>query len=406
MRAEVGQSDRAQSDSAQTIASPSGSYPGDVLDRIQRLGVACALGLMLVACASVPPPSTSVVPAGPTDLLGRVQKIQISEDDTLIDLARQHDLGYLELVTANPGVDPWLPGAREVLLPTSFVLPSGKRQGVVINLASMRLFLFREGEPPRSFPIGVSRDGWQTPLGETKVVRKKEGPTWYPGTTARVDYADLGPVVPPGPDNPLGTHAIYLGWPAILIHGTNEPYGIGRRVSRGCIRLYPEDIVQLYPLVDKGMPVRVINEPILIGWLDGQLYLEAHLTMDQSGELEENDTYQPVAAPKDLRERVLAAAGSAADRLDWDRVDMAVRERMGVPVRITRLPPRPAPPTVFEAIRAWFRGPALSVTPRAETTPTRPSARVPATEEEDGADVSAATEGRARGTGSVAATRR
>jgi len=324
--------------------------------RTRSWGAATLLVTVLTAaCASVTPTPVETPDYGPSDLLGRVRKVPVSDDDTLIDLARTHDLGYLDIVTANPDVDPWLPGEREVLLPTAFVLPAEPREGIVINLASQRLFLFRKGESPQTFPIGVSRDGWKTPIGRTKVVRKKANPVWYPGPTARKDYADLGSAVPPGPENPLGTHAIYLGWQAILIHGTNEPYGIGRRVSRGCIRLYPEDIVRLFPLVDKGMPVRVENEPIGIGWLEGELYLEAHLTMDQATSFGEDRTLVPVDPPTDLRERVLAVAGGDAARIDWDMVEETVAQRRGIPTRITRpVVEAKAPPSLLEPLRSWF----------------------------------------------------
>jgi len=327
-----------------------------------RACLALGMSIAVSACASTRIDLPESSEAGPSDLLGRVQRLEVSSDDTLIDLARTHDLGYLELVSANPEVDPWVPGEREILLPTAFVLPPDPRDGIVINLASQRLFLFRKGEDARSFPIGVSRDGWKTPVGATKVVRKKKDPSWYPGPTARKDYEDLGSVVPPGPDNPLGTHAIYLGWQAILIHGTNEPYGIGRRVSRGCIRLYPEDIVELFPLVDKGMPVRVENEPILVGWLDGELYLEAHLTMDQATVFEEERKLTPVDPPTDLRERIERAAGDQVARIDWERVNLVVSERRGIPTRITNplVTAQPSAPSVLDTLRALFSNRAVA----------------------------------------------
>ena len=159
----------------------------------------------------------------------------------------------------------------------------------------------------------------------------------------------MPPVDPDGspddPENPLGERALYLGWPRYLIHGTNEPYGVGRRVSRGCIRLYPEHIEQLYELVGLGTKVRVIDEPIKLDWVGDTLYIEAHPTLSQAGELEEHGTFQPVNAPG-LRERVPAIAISSADRVDWDAVERAVRERRGVPVAIIQ-GARPRPDWLF-----------------------------------------------------------
>ena len=192
-----------------------------------------------------------------------------------------------------------------------------------------------------SFPIGVSRADSSTPLGETKVVRKRESPTWTPPRSARLEDPSLPAVVPPGPENPLGTHALYLDWPQYLIHGTNEPYGVGRRVSRGCIRLYPEDIARLYPLIPVGTPVRVIHDPVKLQVVRGELFLEVHPTLEQAGELEEDGAFT-AAEPRELRSRVEALARSVPEggellaRVDWPLVDRIGRERRGFPIRVTR----------------------------------------------------------------------
>jgi L,D-transpeptidase ErfK/SrfK len=317
--------------------------------RWARLG-GTALAAALLACLPPSPPepvSTSIAAAAlddpSDDLTGRVKKIRSTKDDTLVDLARQHDLGYIEMLAANPGLDPWLPGEGDILLPTAFVLPPGPRRGIVINIAEQRLYYYREsGQEPITHPIGISRDGWKTPIGETKVVRKKENPIWYPGPTARVDYPHLGSAVPPGPDNPMGTHALYLNWNALAIHGTNEPYAVGRRVTRGCIRLYPEDIVTLYPMVPIGTTVRVIDEPIKLGRMGGELYLEVQPTLAQATQIEEESRFDPVPAP-DIRGRVLAAAGPDAARLDWALVDQTLERRAGIPTRITTPAAKPKP---------------------------------------------------------------
>jgi len=321
--------------------------------RSARSALALA-ALVAAGCASEPRANVATAIARESDLVGSLGTHQTVKDDTLIDLAREHDLGYIELVAANPGVDPWLPGERDVVLPTARLLPPGPRKGILINVAEQRLYYFGKGEP-LSFPIGVSREGMATPLGVTSVVRKRENPSWYPGPTARRDDPTLAARVPPGKDNPLGTHAIYLGWPSYLIHGTNEPYGVGRRSSRGCVRLYPEDIVRLYPLVEKGTPVRVINEPVKIGWSETELYLEVHPTLEQAGQLEDTGRFDPAPLP-DLEQRIRKKAGDQAERLDWELIASTADARLGVPVQITRTPAPPASPVArfFRELGRWI----------------------------------------------------
>lgn len=287
------------------------------------------------------------------NIIGRQEIVQATRDDTLIDLARSHNLGYVELAAANPGVDPWLPGeGTRLVLPTAHLLPPGEQKGIVINLAEQRLYYFDDPAGPMSFPIGVGREGADTPLGETTVVRKREDPTWYPPASARREDPSLPSSVPPGPENPLGDRALYLGWPAYLVHGTNEPYGIGRRVSRGCIRLYPEDIRLLYPMVAKGTPVRVIDEPLKIQEVEGELYLEAHPSLQQASQIEEDGSFEPEELPE-LRARLIAQSGLAASRLDWLAIDKALASRTGVPVRITRSAHASAAPEPESETASW-----------------------------------------------------
>src|SRR5690606_29607209 len=154
--------------------------------------------------------------------------------------------------------------------------PDAPRDGIVVNLAELRFYYFRRKGEPRFLtrPIGIGREGFTTPLGQTTVVRKAKDPVWRPTAATRADRPDLPAAVPPGPDNPMGAYALYLGWPTYAMHGTNQPWGVGRRVSRGCIRLYPEDIEALYPLVPVGTRVTVVDQPLKVGWHMGELYLE------------------------------------------------------------------------------------------------------------------------------------
>jgi len=219
-------------------------------------------------------------------VVGEPQIVRIEGDNTLSDLARAYGLGYDELVAANPDVDPWLPGeGTPVLLPSQYVLPAVERRGIVLNIASKRLFYFPEVEPGEAtvvytFPIGIGRVGWETPTGTTRVIDKARDPNWYVPLSVRREHAEMGnplpAVVPPGPDNPLGAYVLKLDMPGYLIHGTNQPYGVGMRVSHGCVRLYPENIEFLYPEIDRGEAVAIVNQPYLLGERNGALYFEAH----------------------------------------------------------------------------------------------------------------------------------
>lgn len=223
-------------------------------------------------------------------VVGTPQIVYTDAENTLSDLAREYGLGYDEIVVANPDVDPWLPGDRTpVLLPTQYIIPDVPREGIVLNIATKRLFYFpevAEGEAQTvlTYPIGIGRVGWETPIGTTEVVSKAADPHWFPPASVRSEHAEMGnplpSVVPPGPDNPLGSHVLKLAMPGYLIHGTNQPYGVGMRVSHGCVRLYPENIELLYSLVPKGETVRIINEPYLLGWRNGELYFEAHAPLE------------------------------------------------------------------------------------------------------------------------------
>lgn len=261
-------------------------------------------------------------------------------EDTLLDVARQFKLGYVEMVAANPGTDPWVPGeGTDVVLPTVHLMPDlgdVKPEGIIVNLADMRLYFFEENSAaPRSFPIGIGRDGLNTPTGVTDVVRKRKEPSWHPTARMREEDPELPDVVPAGPDNPLGTRAIYLGWPQYLIHGTNKPWGVGRRVSSGCVRMYPEDVETLFDLVDVGTKVTVIDQPIKLGWIGDNLFMEAHPTQEQSDQLEAKGRFDP-QLDSEIVEKVLAAVGENRARLDWGGIRKAAIERRGYPIQITR----------------------------------------------------------------------
>lgn len=298
----------------------------------------CAVLTLLAAVSPTAHAAVYDAPEPGDDVIGEVRHIRTETDDTLSAIARRHNLGYREIKLANPDVDPWLPGkSTEVVLPTRYVLPDAPREGLVLNLAEMRLFYY----PPKSspyadkvitYPLGIGREGWGTPLGQTRITRTKAQPTWTPPASIRKEHAEKGDplpkVVPAGPDNPLGEYALYLGFPSYLIHGTNKPAGIGMRVSHGCIRLYPEDIAALYSMVDAGTPVRIVNEPYKAGWHDNRLFLEVH-PPDAAGDKRVN-SYTP------LVQSVIRATRERPDYpVDWHHAqDMGARTR-GTPSEIT-----------------------------------------------------------------------
>lgn len=270
------------------------------------------------------------------DLIGSLETYEVGEAETLLDVARQHDLGFVELMAANQEVDPWMPGSgQRVDLPAAHILPDASREGIVINLAELRLYYFPPpGAPVQTYPIGVGRVGMTTPLGATRIVRKQTDPVWIPTAATRADDPELPERVPPGPDNPLGKYALYLGWPTFVVHGTNKPWGIGRRVSRGCIRLYPEDIEQLFAEVGVGTRVTVVDQPAKVGWRDGEIYLEVHPAHEEADRIEDGMRIEPRPIPG-LDMVILKKAGEQALRLDWDRVHEVEAMRRGVPVRVT-----------------------------------------------------------------------
>lgn len=262
---------------------------------------------------------------------------RVQAEDTLPAIARRYDVGFVELRLANPGVDPWLPPAGRLLqLPTQHLLPAAPRRGIVINLAELRLYAFGDGsQAPRSFPIGIGRDGWETPQGATTIARRKVDPDWVPTASERAENPKLPLRVAPGPDNPMGRLALYLARPGYAIHGTNRPDSVGRRGSHGCIRLYPEDIETLYAMTPIGTPVLIVDQRIKLGWHEGALYLEVHPPQWFADAVEAGRTPSPSLAP-DVEERVLSAAGAETVRVDWRAVQAAAQAQDGMPLRITR----------------------------------------------------------------------
>ena len=331
--------------------------------------------LFLLSTLSVVHAATYELPLDGSDVVGEVVTTTASFDDSLVDIARRSGVGYEDIVRANPGVNIWVPGeGTEVVIPTRFVLPAGSRRGIILNLAEYRLYYFPEpkGDEPAqvmTYPISIGRMDWETPLGKTKVIQKVVNPAWYPPQSVRDEHAaagrPLGRIVPAGPDNPLGERAMRLGLPGYLIHGTNKPAGVGMRVTHGCLRMFPEDIEYLFEQIAIDTPVRIVNEPVKIGWQGDALVLEAHpilesaptVTVDEpspddvAGDAVEQadvtdnedallaeDAVEPEPAKKDpltyVTEQFIVATAERPGELDWALVEAAILRSDGMPVAV------------------------------------------------------------------------
>jgi L,D-transpeptidase ErfK/SrfK len=294
------------------------------------------------------------------EVFGEVQVVDARHEDTFIALARTYNVGYEELRQANPGVDEWLPGeGTKITIPSRYVLPRAARRGIVVNVAELRLYYFPadmgalpDGVVPGSqrvitHPISIGRMDWSTPLGVTTITAKVANPSWTPPQSIRDEHAarnDILPrVVPPGPDNPLGRHAMRLGLPGYLIHGTNKPSGVGMRVTHGCVRMFPEDIEALYKTVPTGTPVNIVNQPVKIGWTaDGTLYLEAHPALHESNvdgesaaanaEIVESIQESPLTS---LMRAYIAATDARHVALDWDAAERVAQFGNGIPEAVS-----------------------------------------------------------------------
>jgi len=300
------------------------------------------------------PLATHTFPFDPqtTGVLGELQVTYARHEDTLPDIARRFNLGFDELVNANPGVDPWLPGeGTRIVLPTQFVLPDAPYEGVVVNLAALRMFHFpKPGKDGQrvviTYPIGIGKVGWATPEGTTKIVSKRKDPYWTPPASVRKEHAAEGdPLparVPPGPDNPLGNRAMNLGWPSYLIHGTNKPAGVGLRASHGCIRMYPEDVVVLFDKIAVGTKVTVVNQPIVYRWQGDSLYvqsyppheelLEAKAKKKKGAKSPPVHTHLDEALAAKMRKRAEPHGGS----IDWTVTEQVISDARGVAVPVSR----------------------------------------------------------------------
>jgi L,D-transpeptidase ErfK/SrfK len=279
------------------------------------------------------------------DIVGEIELGMSRHADTLSDIARAYDQGYMEMRWANPQVDPWLPGDEtEIVIPGLYVLPDAPQQGIVVNVPEMRLYYFpapkaREPRVVTTHPISIGRQQWTTPHGVTKIVDKIKDPAWYPPESIREEHAaegDLLPkMVPAGPDNPLGAYKMRLGLPGYLIHGTNRPYGIGMRVTHGCMRMYPKDVEQLFQTVSVGTLVRIVNQPYKVGVAHNNIYLEVHPHL-----AEDNDKFRDQFSH--VVELIVAKTAGLDVQLNWRLLRNTIVEKSGMPTAVGALRAYPA----------------------------------------------------------------
>jgi L,D-transpeptidase ErfK/SrfK len=317
---------------------------------LHRFAVPAAWFAVLLAAATSAN-ATSYKLAKPEDtVVGEDQTVITVYQDTLYDLAAAYSLGSEELIRVNPGVDPWLPGAgKQLIVPGRHILPPGPHEGIVVNLPEHRLYYYpkpKRGGPIEviTYPVSIGKMDWRTPLGTTHVIQKQKDPTWYPPESVRKEHAEAGDPLPvkvgPGPDNPLGAYAMRLaaGNGTYLIHGTNNPIAVGLAVTHGCIRMYPSDVAALFPLIPVGTPVRLINDPVKVAWVDGELFLEAHPPVDAQGQSFEPDIDQ-------FSELLKAAVGDTTVAIHWDYAREVLQKADGVIATVgleADLPDQPA----------------------------------------------------------------
>jgi len=280
---------------------------------------------------------------GNASVVGEIDSVLAGFNDTLLDIGKNYGFGLQEMKLANPGVDTWLPGeGRKIILPSEFILPNAPKVGIVLNIPEMRLYYFpetRRGEAPQviTYPLGIGREGWDTPYMKTRIVQKKEHPAWYPPESIRKEHEENGDplpkIVPPGPDNPMGDYALKLAGGDYSIHGTNKAFGVGMRVSHGCIRLYAVDIADLFQRVKINTPVNIINQPYKVGERDGVIYLEVHPHLDEDHEHFSQNSITEVV------KYIIEVTAASRYKIDWDLVRKVVDESTGMPVAIGMIIP-------------------------------------------------------------------
>jgi L,D-transpeptidase ErfK/SrfK len=323
-----------------TVAGMTGGISRIGRRPIWRAAAVNPTALLVLSLVTLPTTAATYNLTDPrAQVIGADLHIQAHYTDTLYDLAQRYGVGSEEMLRANPHVDPWLPGeGADILIPGRQILPPGPRTGIVINIAEHRLYYYPRPRKHRpavviTYPVSIGSMDWKTPLGTTRIIQKIEHPSWHPPLAIREEHKKDGEplpaVVPPGPRNPLGAFAMRLALKPgdYLIHGTNNPRAVGMPVTHGCIRLYPGDIAALFAKVPVGTPVHLMNDPVKVAFVDGQLLLEAHPPVDAQGQTLEPDVAQ-------LRQILNKALDGAAVTIDWDRALDTLKLSNGIPVDV------------------------------------------------------------------------
>lgn len=296
--------------------------------------------VLLWLCWAVPGwAATFPLPANDSNIVGRLRVVTADARNTLLDIARHYDLGYEEITAANPGVSIWLPGeGTQVIIPAEFILPPRPWKGVVVNIPQRRLYYFPRhtaAEPATvvTFPIGIARPGWPTPLGSTRIIAKYKDPAWIVPKDIQAEHrgqgeADFPDYFPPGPNNPMGMLAMQTGFSQIFIHGTNRPWGVGMEVSHGCIHLYPENAAYLFDHLPVGTPVRIINQPVSVGYRNHQLYLGVSTPVGEYPGDQDSLLMRAI-------DEVSRTRSQEWPNIDWDRVRQTVNARRVMPVPVS-----------------------------------------------------------------------
>ena len=294
------------------------------------------------------------------NMVGTIAAVNTRENDTLSDIARHFGLGYNDISLANPNIAPWTPEPGSlVLLPLQFILPDAPHKGIILNLANMRLFYYPKKQPDKVFtyPVGIGRQGWNTPMGLTSIVAKKANPSWVVPQSIHKEHAQKGDslptVVAAGPDNPLGLYAMRLGFPSYLIHGTNKPYGIGMQISHGCVQLYPEDIEVLFKKAPVGMPVRIIHQPYLTAWYQDMLYLEANEPLPKW-------THDKSRLKKQLLKQLRQIGSKKNVSIDWEKVNRIIQRSDGIPTPVLTQSPDVANAVQLEHPEQLYQQPVVA----------------------------------------------
>ena len=323
----------------------------------------CAAGVCAPAWATV-----FQMPEDGSAVVGTDEHVKAVYKDTLLDIARRYSLGYEEIIRANPGTDMWIPGeGADILLPGRRILPPGPREGIVVNLPEHRLYYYpkpKKNEKPVviTFPVSIGKMDWHTPLGETHVMSKQAHPTWYPPESVRKEHEANGDPIPKvvkaGPDNPLGDYAMRLavGDGTYMIHGTNNPMAVGMAITHGCIRMYPEDVASLFPLIPVGTKVFLVNAPVKVAYVDGELLLEVHPPVDSQGQTTEPNM--------ELLSQILdKALGDTTAAIHWDFARQALQAANGMPIVVglqADLDPAPTPVAPDAAPQSSAAAPATA----------------------------------------------